>query len=171
MRKYLSAILWVMIAVSCLTAGSADAEDTALLHLTFDEGSGSTVSDASGHTADADVQYQYLHAVYTDSMEPEWRSIGIAGGSLLFDGCSTCVSYSGDALLLQGSALTISAWVAPRAFEWDDPEAAERGDAHLTAIVGQYNKASGKGALLGYQRFGRLCFEVGTDAGWHILWA
>ena len=171
MRKYLSAILWVMIAVSCLTAGSADAEDTALLHLTFDEGSGSTVSDASGHTADADVQYQYLHAVYTDSMEPEWRSIGIEGGSLLFDGCSTCVSYSDDALLLQGSALTISAWVAPRAFEWDDPEAAERGDAHLTAIVGQYNKASGKGVLLGYQRFGRLCFEVGTDAGWHTLWA
>lgn len=158
------------LILCCLAAGTAGAEDT-LLHLTFDEGSGTVVSDASGHLPDAEVQYQYLHAAYTEAMEPEWRRTGIAGGSLLFDGCSTCIRYPKDAVQLQGDALTVSVWIAPRAFEWDDPEAADRGEAHLTAVFSQYNKTLGQGVILGYQRFGRLCFEAGTDRGWYTLWA
>ena len=157
--------------LALLLAACAMAEGEALLHLTFDEGAGSAVADVSGHLPEGAVEYQYLHAAYTDSMEPEWRDAGIEGGCLLFDGCSTCVSYPKGTLSLGGEALTISAWVAPRAFEWDDPEAAERGEAHLTSILGQYSKAAGQGVLLGYQRFGRLCFEVGASDGWHTLWA
>ena len=159
-----------MLALLTLSV-TAGAEDATLLYLSFDEGGGSAIRDASGHLPDAEVQYQYLHAAFMPSAEPQWRNVGVAGGSLLFDGCSTSVSYPKDAIMLSGKALTISAWVAPRAFEWDDPEAAARGDAHLTAILGQYNKSFGQGVLLGYQRFGRLCFEVGTDAGWQTLWA
>ena len=52
-----------------------------------------------------------------------------------------------------------------------DPNAASGGTAHLTAIVGQYCKDANQGFLLGYQRFGRLCFEVGTEEDWFTLWA
>ena len=166
--------LWMILAalLCLLPAAFARAEaGDCLLHLGFDEGAGSAVADLSGHLPEGEVLYQYLHAAYTESMEPEWRDVGVEGGSLLFDGCSTAVRYPKDALTLRGNALTISVWVAPRAFEWDDPEAAERGDAHLTALLGQYNKTAGQGVLLGYQRFGRLCFEVGAEDGWHTLWA
>ena len=159
------------LILALLAAGTAGAGEETLLCLTFDEGSGKTVSDASGNLPDTEVQYQYSHAVYTETMEPQWREEGIAGGSLLFDGSSTCIRYPKDAIQLQGKTLTISAWIAPRAFEWDDPEAADRGEAQLTAVFSQYNKMLGQGVILGYQRFGRLCFEAGTDQGWFTLWA
>ena len=73
--------------------------------------------------------------------------------------------------MVQGEALTISVWTAPRAFEWDDPNAAANGTEHLTAIAGQYSKEKKQGFLLGYQRYGRLCFQVGTGAEWLTLWA
>ncbi len=160
-----------LLALCCAMLGAARAEEDTLLYLTFDEGAGAMVSDASGHWPEEDVEYQYLHAAFADDMEPEWRDAGVVNGALLFDGCSTCVRYPKNTILLQGDQLTISAWVAPRAFEWDDPEAAARGEAHLTAILGQYSKVAGQGVLLGYQRFGRLCFEVGADTGWYTLWA
>ena len=73
--------------------------------------------------------------------------------------------------MVQGEALTISVWAAPRAFEWDDPNAAANGTEHLTAIAGQYSKEKKQGFLLGYQRYGRLCFQVGTGEEWLTLWA
>ena len=145
--------------------------DNALLYLAFDEGQGTVVQDGSGNLTDADIEYQYLAPAFTVPMEPQWRKIGVAGGSLLFDGCSTCISYAPEEITVSGNALTISVWIAPRAFEWDDPNAAEEGWAHLTALVGQYYKEGRQGFLLGYQRFGRLCFEVGVGDAWHTLWA
>ena len=41
----------------------------------------------------------------------------------------------------------------------------------VTAIVGQYYQPENLGFLLGYQRFGRLCFQVGTGDDWFTLWA
>ena len=73
--------------------------------------------------------------------------------------------------MVQGEALTISVWAAPRAFEWDDPNAAANGTEHLTAIAGQYSKEKKQGFLLGYQRYGRLCFQVGTGEEWLTVWA
>ena len=141
----------------CIVLGSmahAEAGTGEILYLSFDEGSGSTIEDRSGSLPEALVQYQYLTPAYTEPMDPQWRSAGVEDGSLLFDGCSTYIAYD-----------------APRAFEWDDPNAAENGNAHLTAIVGQYYKEAAQGVLLGYQRFGRLCFEAGSGENWYTLWA
>ena len=160
-----------LLALCCAMLCAAHADEDPLLYLTFDEGTGASVSDASGRWPEENVEYQYLHAAFADDMEPEWRDAGVVNGALLFDGCSTCIRYPKNTILLQGDKLTISVWVAPRAFEWDDPEAAARGEAHPTAILGQYSKVAGQGVLLGYQRFGRLCFEVGADTGWYTLWA
>jgi len=144
---------------------ATDARRT-ILHLPFDEGKGAMAHDASGHLPDAVIQYRHLNPRFTGHKEPQWRV-----GSLLFDGSSTAVVYPEDAVCLQGSALTISAWIAPRAFEWDEPYAAERGEPHLTAVAGQYDRDARRGALLGFHRFGRLCFQAGTGDKWLTLWA
>ena len=52
-----------------------------------------------------------------DARSPEWRSKGVSGGCLLFDGCSNYIGYEPEELLVQGEALAVSVWVAPRAFE------------------------------------------------------
>ncbi len=167
-------ILLAMIALCFMALPGALSEQTTdglLLHLAFDEGGGSVIRDLSGHLPDEDVQYQYLAPVFTEPMDPQWRSTGVEGGSLLFDGCSTCIAWPAEDLCLSGTSVTVSVWVAPRAFEWDDPDAAEQGNAHLTAILGQYYKPGKEGILLGYQRFGRLCVEIGTGDHWYTLWA
>ena len=158
----------------CIVLGPmalAEAGTGEILYLSFDEGSGSTIEDRSGSLPEELVQYQYLTPPSTEPMDPQWRSAGVENGSLLFDGCSTYIAYDAGKITLSGNALTISVWVAPRAFEWDDPNAAENGNAHLTAIVGQYYKDAAQGVLLGYQRFGRLCFEAGSGENWYTLWA
>ncbi len=163
----------VLVLILLLLGGAAAAAEQLepILWLTFDEGQGATVQDNSGHLGEEQIQYQYLAPAYTDPMEPQWRGIGVEGGSLLFDGASTCIAYDPEDICIGGSRLSISVWVAPRAFEWDDPNAAALGNAHLTAIAGQYYRPGNQGFLLGYQRFGRLCFEVGTGKDWFILWA
>ncbi len=167
--------LWIALLALVLMIpsvyGEAAEQDHVLLYLSFDEGEGAMVRDRSGHLKDVNIQYQYLSPAYTEKMDPQWRRIGVEGGSLLFDGASTCIAYPSDDLCVSGSSLTISVWVAPRAFEWDDPNAASSGIAHLTTILGQYYKPAYQGVLLGFQRFGRLCFEVGTGEDWFTLWA
>lgn len=171
MKKSLLLVLLALTLMLPSAFGEEAQQDSVLLYLSFDEGQGATVQDRSGHLEEANIQYQYLAPAYTDKMDPQWRDIGVAGGSLLFDGASTYVSYAPEDICVSGNALTISVWVAPRAFEWDDPNAAASGNAHLTAIISQYYKSGNQGMLLGYQRFGRLCFEVGTGEDWFTLWA
>ena len=170
MKKGMCLAVIVCILLAWAAAEPA-AEQPVLLSLSFDEGQGSVVHDAAGTLPDADVQYQYLAPAYTQPMDPQWRTGGVANGALLFDGCSTCIAYDAQDICLSGQKLTISLWAAPRAFEWDPPEAADSGNAHLTALVGQYHREDNTGLLLGYQRFGRLCLEVGTGENWYTLWA
>ena len=168
-KRFLALLLILALLIPAAVAETAQ-QDAILLYLPFDEGQGVSVQDASGHLHETNVQYQYLTPAYTDSMEPQWRKIGVEGGSLLFDGASTYVAYAPEEICVSGDKLTISVWVAPRAFEWDDPNAASSGNAHVTAIVGQYYQSENQGFLLGYQRFGRLCFQVGTEDDWFTLW-
>ncbi len=169
-KQWFLILIAAMLLLSAAYAETGPAEEP-LLYLAFDEGQGAAVRDGSGHLQDADIQYQYLTPAYTEPMDPQWRTAGVEGGSLLFDGCSTCIAYNPEEICVSGSALSISVWVAPRAFEWDDPNGEFSRNAHLTTIAGQYYKNANQGFLLGYQRFGRLCFEVGTDEDWFTLWA
>lgn len=164
-------LLLALLAFTCTAcAGGGDSEKL-LLRLSFDEGSGSQVSDGAGKARPAEVNYLFTDAAYMENRDPEWRTEGIRGGCLLFDGNSNYVAYEPEELLVQGEALTVSVWVAPRAFEWDDPNAAANGTENLTAIAGQYNKDKKQGFLLGYERYGRLCFQAGTGEEWLTLWA
>ncbi|MCM1283076.1 MAG: GH32 C-terminal domain-containing protein [Muribaculaceae bacterium] len=162
------------LGVGMLVTGGCGSEKsvqhTEILHLTFDEGTGSLVADSTQTHGDSEVQYRYTKAVYTEDMDPQWRECGMQGGSLLFDGNSTYISYDADELSLDGQELSVSVWVAPRAFEWDDPNAKSMNTQELTAIVSQYNKDRKQGVLFGYGRYGQPCLEIGAEDGWHTVW-
>lgn len=167
----IAAIALVSLAVAVfflLKDGDPHKKDL-LLHLPLNEGKGLNVSDASGNLPDTELDYHLAHAAYTDSQDPQWRSQGISGGCLLFDG-TTYITYSKNHIAVEGSALTVSAWIAPRTFEWDDPNAAENGNDKLTGIISQINKEDNRGFILGYQRHGRLSFQVGTGEEWLSVW-
>lgn len=170
-RIGLTAVIFVLAAVcgGCQDSAGNGSEDL-LLHLAFDEKGGTEIADSAGKQPNAEVHYIFNNAAYMENHEPQWRDSGVREGSLLFDGCSTYVEYSADDLCVAGDSFSVNVWVAPRAFEWDDPNAADNGTEHLTAIVSQYNKNKCQGILLGYQRFGRLSFQVGTGDEWLTLW-
>ena len=145
--------------------------DSLMLHLAFDEGAGTAVTDSSGHLEDEELRYVFNDPVYQDEpQDPQWRDTGVSGGSLLMDGYSNYIRYSEDDIVLSGSSFTVSAWVAPRMFEWDDPNAAENGTEYLTAIVSQYDEAGNAGVLLGYHRHGAWSFQVGIGDRFIKLW-
>lgn len=170
-RNYSCLLIAAVVILCFLGTGCGEKKSADLmLHLTFDEGSGISLSDSAKKLPDTELHYRFTHAAYMEDKEPQWRARGIEKGSLLFDGSSTWLEYSPEEICVSGEAFSISVWVAPRAFEWDDPNAANTGNAHLTAIVSQYDKAKKQGFLLGYQRFGRLCFEIGTGDEWITLW-
>lgn len=145
-------------------------KDDLMLHLSFDEGKSLTVNDASGNLPQVEMSYNLSNGVYTEAQDPQWRENGISGGCLLFDG-STYITYNKNQVAIQGSSLTISVWIAPRTFEWDDPNAAENGTDTLTAIIEQSSKSEHTGFILGYERFGRLSFQVGTGDEWLSIWS
>ena len=164
------ALVIVAAAAAFLIIGNSDPhKKDLLLHLKLDEGKGLTVADASGNLADVELDYHLAHAAYTEDQEPQWRKDGVKGGCLLFDG-TTYITYNKNHIKVSGSALTVSAWIAPRTFEWDDPNAADNGNDKLTAIIGQSSKEENRGFILGYQRHGRLSFQVGTGDEWLSVW-
>ncbi len=167
-RFFLLAALLCLVLALC---GCGDPhKDDLMLHLTFNEGKGLMVSDASGNLPDVELDYGLAHAAYMEAQDPQWRDEGIQGGCLLFDGSTTYVTYNKNDIKVGGPALTVSAWIAPRTFEWDDPNAADRGTDSLTGIVSQISKDKNQGFILGYQRHGRLSFQVGTGDEWLTVW-
>lgn len=161
-------MIFVILCVGC-QSNHTDSEGL-MLHLAFDEKGGTMAGDSAEKVQDSEVHYLYNHAVYMDNREPEWRNSGVEEGSLLFDGCSTYIEYNPNEICVEGDSFSVSVLVAPRAFEWDDPNAAENGTEHLTGIVSQYDKKNCQGFVLGYQRFGKLSFQVGTGEEWITLW-
>ena len=172
MKKLLIALCTVLLAAVVLTAcGTGGSEKGLLLYLKFDEGKGLTVKDSSGNLPDTDMNYAFHGASYMDDQDPQWREDGIKGGCLLLDGTSTYVTYNRNDLTVEGKAFTVQAWIAPRMFEWDDPNAADNGTDSPTGIISQCSKANKQGFLLGYERFGRLTFQVGTGDDWLTVWS
>lgn len=166
-----AALVFLAGAVFFLLRGNDPHKKDLILHLPFNEGKGITVTDASGNLPEVEIDYGLNPAVYqSQNQEPQWRSGGISGGCLLFDGGTTYITYNKNDAKISGPALTISVWVAPRMFEWDDPNAQANGNDIPTGIISQINKEKNQGFLLGYQRHGVLTFQVGTGDEWLSIW-
>jgi hypothetical protein len=153
----------IVAAATFLTAGFGRSDKKGLLaYWSFDEGKGSQIQDLQTRRVDS-IHYIFNKARFKPNSDPLWRSNGISGGALLFDGYSTWMERPAADFQVPSKALTISVWVAPRAFE-------EGAEGKLSAIVNQHNKVKKEGFILGMYRHGRLSFQVGTGSSWLELW-
>lgn len=132
MVRWAALVLAVFLAAQL--AGCAGKDDL-LLHLGFEKGSGNLLQDTGGGAGQAELKYVLTNTPYNTPQDPQWREQGVEGGCLLFDGSSNYAAFSPDAIAVEGKTFSISVWVAPRTFEWDDPNGAANGTEHLTAIV------------------------------------
>ncbi|QYR22368.1 GH32 C-terminal domain-containing protein [Paenibacillus sp. sptzw28] len=130
-------------------------------HWKLDEGTGTNAAEAVTGTTDP-VSYYLNTGVYQPSRNPLWRSDGISGGALLFDGYSTWVKRPADKIPTPSKAITVEAWVAPRNFEHGD-------EGRLSAIVNQYNREAKEGFILGNYRHGTWGFQFGTGDNWREI--
>lgn len=131
--------------------GNESAEKTALVaHYAFDEGSGGVTRESvSGKNKKiayvfAPENQEYL---YKQANDPLWRQ-GVSGKSLYMDGYSTYIEDADFANIR--SSFTVSAFVAPRAFEKTE-------DDKLTGVVCKGDPRdgiTGEGFTLGYGDYG-----------------
>lgn len=132
-----------------------------IAHWPLNEGKGITAIDVISGNAD-DISYALLDARFTESRDPQWRK-GIRGSALLFDGYSTWITRKAAAIEHLRSALTISAWVAPRSYEWGQEQ-------RLSAIVNQHDREAKEGYILGMYRHGSWSLQIGLAGKWVELW-
>ncbi|WP_235950185.1 GH32 C-terminal domain-containing protein [Paenibacillus apii] len=124
----------------------------------LNESSGKNTEESVTGTTDP-VAYHLNTGVYQPAQSPLWKSDGISGGALLFDGYSTYVTRTADRIATPTKAITVEAWVAPRNFEHGD-------EARLSAIVNQHNREAKEGFILGNYRHGTWGFQFGTGTNW-----
>ena len=125
----------------------------------FDETSGATADGGASH-ADP-VAYVFNDAAFKPDSDPLWTK-GVVGGALLFDGYSTYIERPAAEALTPSGTLSISAWVAPRSYEWGDL-------GQASAIVNQHDAKAKTGYLLGMYRHGAWGLELGDGVNWHTI--
>ncbi|MET0982689.1 MAG: GH32 C-terminal domain-containing protein [Telluria sp.] len=121
----------------------------------LDEGRGSQAREAVSNRKDP-VNFVFNRARYKPNSAPLWRGAApcIKGGCLLFDGYSTDITAPGLNPAQASDGLTISAWVAPHAFEWGD-------GGQYSGFLSQYDEASKAGFSFGMYRFGTWGIKLG----------
>lgn len=130
-------------------------------HWPLDEKNGAFAADlASGQTDE--VSYALLQPRFTEAADPQWRP-GVCGGALLFDGYSTWITRPAEMAPKLSDAFTVSAWVAPRSYEWGV-------EKRLSAIVNQHDREAAEGYILGMYRHGSWSLQIGIGGSWHELW-
>lgn len=150
------AIASLLLAASmAATQAVAAADAPPLARWGLDEQGGSqSVEQVSGRRDQ--VNYVFNRARFKPDSAPLWRPAAscIHHGCLLFDGYSTDVTAAPlTSAQLQGG-FTLSAWVAPHAFEWGD-------GGHYSAFVSQFDAQAKQGFSFGMYRFGTWGIKVG----------
>ena len=126
-----------------------------IAHWALDDSTGGTARERVSARQDS-VQFVFKHARFKPDSDPLWRTGDqcIKGGCLLFDGYSTDVAAPALTAAQVRNGLTLSAWVAPHAFEWGD------GD-HYSAVLSQFDEAAKQGFSFGIQRHGSWGVKLG----------
>jgi len=139
----------VLLAPAC--AGAA----TDIAAWKLDEQRGSQAREAVSGRHDP-VDYVFNHARFKPDSDPLWRPAAacIKGGCLLFDGYSTDITAPGLTDAQLGAGWTLSAWVAPHAFEWGD-------GGQYSAFLSQFDEGSKTGFAFGVYRFGTWGIKLG----------
>jgi len=143
-----------------MTDGDESDASDAVAYWPFDEGTGSTVEDAASGQQDT-VEHALADARFKPDEEPRWID-GVAGSALLFDGYSTRVESHRRLFEDDQTALTVEAWVAPRAFEG-------RTSDRLSAVVNDHSAEDDSGFEFGLTGLGRCSFRVGLGDSWKTV--
>lgn len=124
----------------------------------FDEQRGSQAVEAVSGRRDS-VRFVFNHARFKPNSDPLWRTAAscISGGCLLFDGYSTDLVAPGLTAVQLVAGWTVSAWVAPHAFEWGD------GD-NYSSFLSQFDQDAKTGFSFGMYRFGTWGIKIGFGA-------
>jgi hypothetical protein len=126
-------------------------EGSLVFYLALDEARGKVTKEIISNS-DLLVRYVFNEAKDKPITDPLWRK-GIVGNGLLFDGYSTYIEYENPNLSLNGKAITLTAWVAPRSYTKSE-------DGTLSSIVEQYCLSNYEGFLLGMDNGGGLDFQI-----------
>jgi sucrose-6-phosphate hydrolase SacC (GH32 family) len=145
-------------ALACLLAAAlAGAAETAppLAYWPLDDGAGKLATETVSGRHDP-VEYVFNHARFKPDSAPLWRPAAscIRGGCLLFDGYSTAIAAPGLTTAQLAQGFTLSAWVAPHAFEWGD-------GGHYSAFLSQFDSEAKQGLSFGVYRFGTWGIKLG----------
>jgi sucrose-6-phosphate hydrolase SacC (GH32 family) len=142
-------------ALLAACAGSSLAAAPLLAHWGLDEQGGAQAQESVSGRRDQ-VNYVFNRARYKPDSAPQWRAAGscIREGCLLFDGYSTDIAAPALNADQLAQGFTLSAWVAPHAFEWGD-------GGHYSAFLSQFDAGTQKGFSFGMQRFGTWGIKLG----------
>lgn len=146
-------VLFATLLVAGLAAHAAP--PPLLAHWSLDEQAGSVTTEAQSGRRDP-VHYVFNHARYKPDSAPQWRSPAncIRHGCLLFDGYSTDVTAPALTTAQLEQGFTLSAWVAPHAFEWGD-------GGHYSSFLSQFDGEAKQGFSFGVYRFGTWGIQLG----------
>ncbi|SNZ16834.1 Sucrose-6-phosphate hydrolase SacC, GH32 family [Natronoarchaeum philippinense] len=137
----------------------SDVADT-VAHWPFDEGTGSTAKEVVSGRRNA-VEHAFDDARFQADSDPRWID-GVDGHALLFDGYSTGLTHEEQLFDGETAALSIEAWIAPRAFEG-------RASERLSAIVSNHAIDDDRGFEFGLDGHGRCSLQVGLGNSWESV--
>ena len=121
-----------------LTSASTSAPSGLVAAYAFDEGSGSTVSDASGNGNTGTIS------------GATWSSAGKYGSALSFNGSSGRVTIPNASSLQLSSGMTLEAWVNPAAVSSTWRDVIEKGnDNYFLMATSDHSSAPGGGGIIG----------------------
>jgi sucrose-6-phosphate hydrolase SacC (GH32 family) len=142
------------------TAGDpAPSVGTLLTYLPLAEGRGAIASDAARTGATAAILNAQQEGRFGQPMGPAWKSGAcIAANCLRFDGYSTRINLPALPENALAAGFTVSAWVAPFAFEFGDSVPQPR----LSAILSQFDAGTKRGLVFGVYRHGTWGVSLGT---------
>lgn len=155
-RQLLALCCMAILHAAAATVAAAGEDSVPLLaQWRLDDGAGMLATEAVTGRHDS-IYYVFKHARFKADSDPLWRPAGncIRQGCLMFDGYSTYISASGLRSAQLEHGVTLSAWVAPHAFEWGD-------GGHYSAFLSQFDAEAKQGFSFGVYRFGTWGIKLG----------
>jgi sucrose-6-phosphate hydrolase SacC (GH32 family) len=131
-----------------------------LLHLPLSEGSASNASNAAPGATPVAILNAQQAGRYGQPMGPVWKTACVATACLRFDGYSTRMNLPALPEQALARGFTVSAWVAPYAFEWGDSPSEPR----LSALLSQFDSAARRGLVFGLYRHGTWGVTLGSGS-------
>ena len=139
------------------TDANTEKKDSLVLHYSLDESGGSLAKESvSGkdYTINYVFNEQNASTLFKEPNDPLKRP-GVKGNALYMDGFSNNIVNKD--FVAPESAITMSAWVAPRVFEnivYYDGQSDAAGHTRMTSIINKGDIEMCEGFLLGYGRLG-----------------